>query len=137
MAFEGYFFLILFIQMSFNLANSKSCCFSFQTEFLKSKGYGGAMVWTLGMDDFSGRFCGQGKNPLVNKLKNSLMNWGNVLILLCPSFPLILRQVNSHFDFEIIKKRQSLLSGFKSKIQKQSLGRYQSLKTKWSYNIQL
>ncbi|KAL7985301.1 hypothetical protein Chor_003871 [Crotalus horridus] len=48
--------------------------FHFKTEFLKRKKYGGAMVWTLGLDDFSGSFCGQGINPLVNKLKTFLMN---------------------------------------------------------------
>ncbi|XP_063153638.1 acidic mammalian chitinase-like [Candoia aspera] len=48
--------------------------FQFKTEFLKRKKYGGAMVWTLGMDDFSGTFCDQGINPLVNKLKDFLKN---------------------------------------------------------------
>lgn len=52
--------------------NEKS--FQIKTEFLKTGKYGGAMVWTLGLDDFSGNFCGQGINPLVNKLKSVLMN---------------------------------------------------------------
>ncbi|KAJ7332998.1 hypothetical protein JRQ81_015178 [Phrynocephalus forsythii] len=43
-------------------------------EFLKREQYGGAMVWTLGMDDFSGTFCGQGAHVLVNKLKDALKN---------------------------------------------------------------
>ncbi|XP_070601503.1 acidic mammalian chitinase-like [Erythrolamprus reginae] len=48
--------------------------FQLKTEFLKRNQYGGAMVWTLGLDDFSGNFCGQGMSPLVNKLKSVLMN---------------------------------------------------------------
>ncbi|XP_032641729.1 acidic mammalian chitinase-like [Chelonoidis abingdonii] len=48
--------------------------FEIKTQFLKEKHYGGALVWALGMDDFTGSFCGEGANPLVGKLKALLGN---------------------------------------------------------------
>nr|XP_060629025.1 acidic mammalian chitinase-like [Anolis sagrei ordinatus] len=48
--------------------------FQLKAEFLKRERYGGAMVWTLGMDDFSGKICGQGAYVLVKKLKGVLGN---------------------------------------------------------------
>ncbi|XP_060629025.2 acidic mammalian chitinase-like [Anolis sagrei] len=48
--------------------------FQLKAEFLKRERYGGAMVWTLGMDDFSGKMCGQGAYVLVKKLKGALGN---------------------------------------------------------------
>ena len=41
-----------------------------QIQWLKQGGFGGAMVWSLDMDYFSGTFCGQGKYPLINTLKS-------------------------------------------------------------------
>ncbi|XP_077190716.1 acidic mammalian chitinase-like isoform X2 [Paroedura picta] len=46
--------------------------FQLKAEFLKKQNYGGAMVWTLDLDDVSGTFCGQGSNVLVNTLKDAL-----------------------------------------------------------------
>lgn len=43
-----------------------------QVDYLKSRHLGGAAVWTLDMDDFSGQFCGQGKYPLISHLKHKL-----------------------------------------------------------------
>lgn len=34
--------------------------------------FGGAMVWTIDMDDYLGTFCNQGKYPLINVLHKAL-----------------------------------------------------------------
>ncbi|XP_061869608.1 acidic mammalian chitinase-like isoform X2 [Colius striatus] len=46
--------------------------FSAKVDWLKKSNFGGAMVWTLDMDDFTGTFCEQGKYPLINTLKKGL-----------------------------------------------------------------
>ncbi|KAM4701924.1 acidic mammalian chitinase-like [Discoglossus pictus] len=50
--------------------NQKS--FQLKAEWLMKNNFGGAMVWALPLDDFSGQFCGQGKYPLMNTLKSAL-----------------------------------------------------------------
>ncbi|XP_004689553.1 PREDICTED: acidic mammalian chitinase-like [Condylura cristata] len=44
----------------------------YEVDFLKENKFGGAMVWTIDLDDFSGSFCNEGKYPLINKLKSLL-----------------------------------------------------------------
>ncbi|XP_030329508.1 acidic mammalian chitinase-like [Strigops habroptila] len=46
--------------------------FNIKVDWLKKNNFGGAMVWTLDLDDFTGSFCQQGKYPLITTLKNSL-----------------------------------------------------------------
>lgn len=43
-------------------------------EWLKESGYGGIMVWSIDMDDFSGR-CGSGKFPLLTALNAELEDY--------------------------------------------------------------
>lgn len=43
-------------------------------EWLKEEGFGGIMVWSIDMDDFSGR-CGSGKYPLLNVLNSELKDY--------------------------------------------------------------
>ncbi|XP_029908340.1 chitinase-3-like protein 1 [Myripristis murdjan] len=43
-----------------------------KVSFLRSRGLAGAAVWTLDMDDFSGRFCGRGQYPLISHLRSLL-----------------------------------------------------------------
>ncbi|XP_072335923.1 acidic mammalian chitinase-like [Scyliorhinus torazame] len=43
-----------------------------KAEWLTKNNFGGAMVWTLAMDDFSGSFCNQGPYPLINALHTGL-----------------------------------------------------------------
>ncbi|XP_033753351.1 probable chitinase 10 [Pecten maximus] len=42
-----------------------------KAQYIRSKGLGGAMVWTVDMDDYK-NVCGDGKYPLMNKLKEVL-----------------------------------------------------------------
>ncbi|GCC29494.1 hypothetical protein chiPu_0007936, partial [Chiloscyllium punctatum] len=46
--------------------------FKDKIEWLKKNNYGGAMVWDLALDDFSGAFCNQGPYPLINTLHTGL-----------------------------------------------------------------
>ncbi|XP_036386816.1 acidic mammalian chitinase-like [Megalops cyprinoides] len=46
--------------------------FQVKASWLKQNQFGGAMVWSLDLDDFSGTFCGQGRYPLINTLKSGL-----------------------------------------------------------------
>ncbi|XP_025061622.1 chitotriosidase-1 [Alligator sinensis] len=40
-----------------------------KVQYLKNNRLGGAMIWALDLDDFSGSFCNQGAYPLLNTLK--------------------------------------------------------------------
>lgn len=50
-----------------------------QVDYLRSWQLGGAAVWTLDMDDFSGQFCEQGKYPLISHLKDKLREGESIL----------------------------------------------------------
>ncbi|CAK6966072.1 chitinase-3-like protein 1 [Scomber scombrus] len=43
-----------------------------KVDYLRRRQLGGAAVWTLDMDDYSGHFCEQGKYPLISHLKHRL-----------------------------------------------------------------
>ncbi|XP_042606877.1 acidic mammalian chitinase-like [Cyprinus carpio] len=47
---------------------------SFETKvnYLKENRFGGAFVWALDLDDFTGQFCAQGKDPLIKHLSTLL-----------------------------------------------------------------
>uniref|UniRef100_A0A673CDF3 Acidic mammalian chitinase n=1 Tax=Sphaeramia orbicularis TaxID=375764 RepID=A0A673CDF3_9TELE len=50
--------------------NRKS--FEIKARYLKDNKYGGAFIWALDLDDFSGQFCGQGSYPLIGYLRSLL-----------------------------------------------------------------
>ncbi|KAK2851710.1 hypothetical protein Q5P01_007986 [Channa striata] len=43
-----------------------------KVRYLKSNNFGGACVWSMDLDDFTGEFCKQGKNPFISYLHNLL-----------------------------------------------------------------
>ncbi|KAJ8008089.1 hypothetical protein DPEC_G00101140 [Dallia pectoralis] len=47
-----------------------------KVRYLKANGFAGAMVWSLDMDDFSGKSCGQGNYPLISHLQHVLTTAG-------------------------------------------------------------
>ncbi|XP_076789192.1 chitinase-like protein 3 [Arvicanthis niloticus] len=46
--------------------------FLIKANWLQQNNFGGAMIWTLDMDDFTGSFCKQSKFPLTSILKKAL-----------------------------------------------------------------
>uniref|UniRef100_UPI00398EC834 acidic mammalian chitinase-like n=1 Tax=Pristiophorus japonicus TaxID=55135 RepID=UPI00398EC834 len=46
--------------------------FTLKAQWLKNNNFGGAMVWSLDLDDFSGTKCNEGVYPLINTLKSLL-----------------------------------------------------------------
>lgn len=43
-----------------------------KSEYIRMMGLGGAMAWALDLDDFSGRYCGCGKSPLLGTINHVL-----------------------------------------------------------------
>ncbi|XP_041836519.1 chitinase, acidic.1 [Melanotaenia boesemani] len=46
--------------------------YSSKVQWMTTNGLGGAHVWTMDMDDFSGSLCSQGDYPLINHLRASM-----------------------------------------------------------------
>lgn len=47
--------------------------FQLKVQYLKTKQFGGAFVWALDLDDFSGQFCGEGNYALITHLRTLLI----------------------------------------------------------------
>jgi chitinase len=47
-------------------------------KWIKENGFAGGMVWTLDLDDFDGKDCGDGKYPLIRRISQGLGAQGQV-----------------------------------------------------------
>ncbi|XP_076430887.1 acidic mammalian chitinase-like isoform X3 [Peromyscus maniculatus bairdii] len=65
--------------------------FSVKAQWLKQNNFGGAMIWAIDLDDFTGSFCDQGKFPLTSTLNKAL----GVPTASCPAPDLPTDQVTS------------------------------------------
>merc|ERR1719309_260969 len=50
--------------------NHKS--YEIKVRYMQQQKFGGAFVWALDLDDFAGRFCGEGAHPLLSHLRKLL-----------------------------------------------------------------
>uniref|UniRef100_A0A672J9J5 chitinase n=1 Tax=Salarias fasciatus TaxID=181472 RepID=A0A672J9J5_SALFA len=48
--------------------------FEIKARYLKDNKFGGAFIWSLDLDDFTGHFCGQGAYPLISSLYSTLQS---------------------------------------------------------------
>ncbi|KAL4240744.1 hypothetical protein ACF0H5_001533 [Mactra antiquata] len=48
-----------------------------KVRWMKQKGYGGVMIWSLALDDFSGTFCNKGPYPLLTAINVELGHIGS------------------------------------------------------------
>ncbi|XP_054472509.1 acidic mammalian chitinase-like [Anoplopoma fimbria] len=46
--------------------------YEIKVRYLQEQKFGGAFVWALDLDDFAGRFCGEGSHPLLSHLRRLL-----------------------------------------------------------------
>ncbi|XP_051890544.1 acidic mammalian chitinase-like isoform X2 [Pristis pectinata] len=72
-----------------------------KAQWLMSNHFGGAMVWSLDLDDFSGTRCKEGPYPLVNVLK-SLLNINGCQESITIALPSIDIQTNSTVPITLI-----------------------------------
>lgn len=59
-----------------------------QVQYLKEKQFGGAFVWTLDLDDFTGIFCRDGNYTLISYLHSLLALGINLAVHVCPNIVL-------------------------------------------------
>ncbi len=55
-----------------------------KAEYIMDNNLGGAMIWALDTDDFDGKFCNQGKYPLINTIKSVMSGTFNDSIIIEP-----------------------------------------------------
>merc|ERR1712141_416590 len=57
----------------FGYDNKKSL--KLKIDWIKNNNYAGIMIWALDFDDFDGKFCNEGKYPLMNWMNSQLLGY--------------------------------------------------------------
>ncbi|MGH0179568.1 UNVERIFIED_CONTAM: hypothetical protein FKN15_001742 [Acipenser sinensis] len=78
--------------------------FYWKVEWMKSKGLGGVMIYSMDLDDFSGEFCGNGNYPLMKKLR-SYLNITSTDIVLKPETSATTQKIPSEAISSTISSR--------------------------------